>query len=77
MSDIDRKDIELMKKVADKLRGNITLNDNKNTNQRPSFRHKKVLSVDKDITKDLRNQIIQSVKRTDETYQDQIRTYDE
>ena len=77
MSDIDRKDIELMKKVADKLRGNIKLNDNKSTNQRPSFKHKKVLSVDKDITKDLRNQIIQSVKRTDETYQDQIRTYDE
>ena len=77
LSDIDRKDIELMKKVADRLRGNITLNDNKNTNQRPRFRHKKVLSVDKDITKDLRNQIIQSVKKTDETYQDQIRTYDE
>ena len=77
LSDIDRKDIELMKKVADKLRGNIKLNDNKSAGQRPIFRHKKVLSVDKDITKDLRNQIIQSVKRTDETYQDQIRTYDE
>ena len=77
LSDIDRKDIELMKKVADKLRGNIKLNDNKGASQRPRFKHKKVLSVDRDITKDLRNQIIESVKRTDETYQDEIRTYDE